>query len=144
MSMMRAELCDVVQRYMALLEAVDADNNRDVAALAAMMTIDVRYEIPFLNNPLVIEGRDYVQAFLEQGQGMFAEISYDITRMLIDEANQVVIVEMLSERIILPDNYHYANRYVLIFTLRDGLIADFKEYVNPLPAARVSSRLKLD
>jgi alpha-D-ribose 1-methylphosphonate 5-triphosphate diphosphatase PhnM len=28
--------------------------------------------------------------------------------------------------------------------LRDGLIADFQEYLNPLPAARVSSTLKLD
>lgn len=140
----RDELCNVVLRYIALLEALDADNRRDVGALVALMTPNVRYEIPFLEKPLVIEGREAVRSFLEVAQGMFSGISYDVTRMLVDEARQAVIVEMRSERTILPDKYRYANRYVLIFTLRDGLIVDFQEYLNPLPAARVSARLELE
>jgi ketosteroid isomerase-like protein len=144
MTKTRDELCQVVQRYIGLLKELDADNRRDIDALVALMTPDIHYEIPFLERPLVIDGREAVRNFLEAAQGMFAAISYDVTRMLVDEAEQAVIVEMRSDRTILPDKYRYANRYVLIFTVRNGLIADFQEYLNPLPAARVSARLELD
>ncbi len=134
----------MIASYMAALENLDENNHRDIDALIALMADDIEYEIPFLAQPLVLNGKEAVRQFLTAAQGMFANISYDIDRWLVDVEAQVVIVEMRSERTILPEGNRYANRYVLIFTIRGGLIANFREYLNPIAAAQVSARLDLE
>lgn len=134
----------IAESYLALLEDLDENHHRDVEALVALMSDDVEYEIPFLGTPLKLNGRDAVHDFLTGAQGKFADVSYDVDRWLVDAEQQVVILEMRAERTILPDMERYGNRYVLIFTLRDGKIADFREYLNPIAAAKMSERMELE
>jgi ketosteroid isomerase-like protein len=50
---------------------------------------------------------------------------------------------MTASRIILPQRTPYTNRYAIRITMRDGLIWQLCEYVNPLPAAELTRRLQL-
>ena len=128
----RDELVSIVKRYFEILGALDNNNCRDVEAQIAMMAPDVSYSIPFLRNPIELSGRDGVRKIFSLIQGKFSDIRYDVTRWIVDEMQGIVVAEMHSERTLVHDGSRYENRYVLVFTIKDSLITDFREYLNPL------------
>lgn len=128
----RADLVKLVDDYFAVLSTLDAENKRDLDAQVGFLAPDVSYSIPFLKTPVHLSGREAVRAFFASLQGAFSEIRYARERTLVDVESGVVIVEMTSERVMTKDGSRYANAYVLIFTIRDGLICDFREYLDPL------------
>lgn len=139
----RAGLIDLAHRWLALLGALDAFGHRDIDALMEMLSEDIDYQIPFLEKPMQLVGRQAVRRFLETMQGLFSDIRYEVETMYADETAQTALFEMTSSRLILPDRTPYTNHYVFRITASGGRASAIREYVNPLPAQELSRRLKL-
>ena len=139
----RTELIALAQRYITVLRDLDERNHRDLDALMALMHPDIDYSIPFLETPAEWRGATALVDFFKAMQGAFADVVYDIEQIYADPEAQTVVIEMTASRTVLPSGYHYANRYVMRLTIRDGRIAVLREYLNPIAAQEMSRRLNL-
>ena len=139
----REGLFALARRWLAILGGLDDQGHRDIPALLSILTEDIDYQIPFLDQPVRFIGHDAVRTFMERMQGMFADIVYDVETMYADVDSQTAVFEMTSSRLVLPDRVPYANRYVFRLSARNGRAFAIREYVNPLPAQALSRRLKL-
>ena len=111
-------------RVRAIFEAFDA---KDVSALAAFMTDDVRLR---LGNAETVEGRS---AFVEAVNGFFASVA--------GFRHNVVDVWSDGDTLISELDVHYTRldgRQVSVpgcnvFRLRDGPVADYRTYIDVTP-----------
>jgi ketosteroid isomerase-like protein len=139
----REGLFALARKWLAILGGLDADGRRDIAALMSILSDDIDYQIPFIEQPVHLIGHDAVRSFMESMQGVFRDVTYDVEAVYADVDAQTVVFEMSSSRLIMPDRTRYANRYIFRITAHDGRARVIREYLNPLPAQELSRRLKL-
>ena len=115
---------------------------RDMPAFAAIWTEDAVQSVPFTPEglgrvvPSAFHGRE---AILEHYQLVARNrrehvFWIDAIHHTLDPA--CIIVEAHARSIIGETGAVYENNYVCVFRIRDGKIAELKEYANPLPVMR--------
>jgi ketosteroid isomerase-like protein len=78
-----------------------------------------------------------VRAFMAQLQGLFADIRYTVDSVHVDEQRGSAVVEASSERTHVATGVRATLHYVFVYRFVDGLIAEMREYVNPLDLTNV-------
>ena len=119
--MSQMDISDLLHEVFATFDA------RDVATLAAFVTDDVQLR---LGNAEMIQGRaafvDAVSAFL----GSIAGVRHEILHVFTDRDVAIVEFDVLYTR-------HDTNVVTLpccnVFRLRDGLIAEYRSYIDATP-----------
>jgi ketosteroid isomerase-like protein len=112
--------------------------------LADLYAEDSVIEMPFGPQPGVpirFEGREGHRARFKS----FAP-SVRVDRIDLVEAHQtadpeVVIVEYDYQATAIPTGRSFANRYVMVMRIRDGLIVNSRDYANPLASAAAFGNL---
>lgn len=114
----------------AMLRAIEA---QDLGALGDLLAEDAVFDGPFgLQGPTLARGR---QAVLDLMAGVFENL-FEHAEFFIEreypctDAN-VGIAEYRSQ-VRLRSGKPYANRYITVCEVKDGRIALFREYFNPL------------
>jgi len=120
---------DVVLRAFAAVGAGDAD------AQGANYTEDIVLEFPFTDPPTVVPGRSAVH---ERLTNAFKVFQFDLTISDVHACldPDELIVEFTGSGSYLPNGAPYENRYIAVFTFRDGKICRQREYFDPTQAAK--------
>ena len=121
---------------------------KDADALRALHSDDIVLELPFSESGRVEEGafRSFrgVDAVMEfwaaawmmegEGAGLFdAEVT-------VSDDGRVVFIEAFGQ-ITMTNGRDYRNRYVIRATIEDALVTSYREYYNPIVAARAFGRV---
>ncbi len=112
----------IVRRYIDAINAWDFDTKR------ALLAEDAVFEMPYAPEGFErrIVGRDEIIAFVETIPAIIdAENLHDVRL-------ETLIAEYKSDMVIKPHGVPYRNEYVSRFTVRDGRIARFAEYYDPI------------
>jgi len=132
----------VVRDYWRAVHGQDADG------LRAILADDVVTELPFSESGRVdpgsfraFRGIDEVMAFWatawsREGDGL-GVFNPEVT---VSGDGRVVFIEGFGQVTMRQTGRDYRNRYVLRIVLRDGKVASFREYYNPIIAARAFGR----
>jgi ketosteroid isomerase-like protein len=101
------------------------------ACLATDMVQEWPYR-PLASLPERLVGAKSIRSLIETGMSDFLPYNYKLISIydLVDP--DTVIAEYSSDSLYLPRQVPYANRYISILQFRDGLLAHWSEYVNPL------------
>ena len=127
---------DAIRRYFRAVAEQDMD------ALAAGMTDDVVYELPFSETGSVepggyrrYEGAAEVVAFWRSvaSSGLKSAPPEDVELSITADGARVFIEQ--RGNMTTADGRPYRNRYVFRFDIRDGRVAQVREYVNPIISA---------
>ena len=115
-------------RYFDALEA------RDYAALNAVVTDDVLFEMPYV--PLGMagrqEGRTAVEAFYRAALGGMRYSRVRLERVILPEDQTLLVVEGKGDAETMAGR-PYRNRYAWIFAFAsDGRVSSLREYADPL------------
>jgi ketosteroid isomerase-like protein len=106
---LRASNLAVVRRYIDAINAWDFDTERRIV------------------------GRDNIIAFVETIPAMIdAENLHDVQLETYNSDPGEIVAEYKSDMVIKPHGVEYRNEYVSRFTVRDGQIARFAEYYDPI------------
>ena len=62
---------------------------------------------------------------------MFSRLDFEILETYLGSDPGVIVVEYASSGVAAPTGRPYSNRYVGVFRIRDGRIAQWREYHNP-------------
>jgi ketosteroid isomerase-like protein len=128
----------------AFLKAIAA---RDMASLAAAVTEDVIYELPFSESGSTEMGRfrRYVgaPAVVDFWSGMStsgikSESPEDVELLINGDGTRVFIEQ--RGNMTMPNGKHYQNRYVFRFVIREGRVSHVREYLNPVISAYAFDR----
>jgi ketosteroid isomerase-like protein len=120
---------EVVRRFLTLLAS-----GRDYEAWGAMIAQDVERLTPFVPPGLAkrILGR---AEFLRSTRDVFQSIKdfrwIDLDLHNTDEPD--VVYGTSRSYLELVDGRHYENQYVFIVKFENGLIREFREYLDPIP-----------
>ncbi|GAB2926625.1 nuclear transport factor 2 family protein [Nonomuraea fastidiosa] len=132
------EATELVERGIALLLA------KDMSGFAGLWAEDGVIEFPFAppGYPRKVEGREAIREYLRD----YPE-KYDVrevVRKVIHrtENPEVVVVELEVAGIVPRSGEPYRMEYVAIITVRDGEIRHYRDYWNPLQAARAMGGLE--
>ena len=79
-----------------------------------------------------VEGRSAIAAYMEALRGVV--VLEDMTLEASHDAGEVVVLEYRGRVLAVRNDARFEQRYVAVVTLRDGRIARFREYSNPLLA----------
>lgn len=111
----------------AIISRMEADPLRDLLA------DDVVMEFPYATGgvPDRVTGADAVVEAMKVTRTMFSAFRQTPTAIYASPVSESVIVEAESEGEWL-DGGHYANRYAILFTFRDGKVVLWREYFDPL------------
>jgi ketosteroid isomerase-like protein len=119
---------EVVERYFEIM------NRLDIEALGDLFADDVVFRLPFAPEPVPrrTEGK---AAVLEVYAGFPSLVSplgfHDIDVQPLAEEGKYV-AEYRSDCTMLPTGAPYRNHYLGRFTVRDGTIAEFAEFFDPV------------
>jgi uncharacterized protein len=120
----------VVHRFL------DALNSWDFDALGELFAPDLVFEMPFAPPGLAtrIDGGPVFLDFVRRVPDVFDEERiHDVSlHVLADDPNEVV-AHYRSDMNVVATGGKYRNEYVARFTVRDGKLAYFAEYYNPIP-----------
>ena len=124
------------RRNLAVLESAFAAIARgDAAAQLSHYVDDLVLELPFTDPPKAVHGKDEALPYLTAAFGVFRfELTIDGVIACVDPDR--LVLEAHSTGTYLPTDAPYVNRYVIVVTFRDGLIATQREYFDPTQAAR--------
>ena len=119
-----------VEDLFALLSA------QQFAALEELLDEDAVFDVAYMPDdasfPKPVRGAKAVQAVFETGvASMFSRLDFQILGTYLGEDPGVIVVEYASSGVAAPTGKRYSNRYVGIFQVRDGRIAQWREYHNP-------------
>lgn len=126
----------------AVLAFFRSIGRRDMAALREVLTDDAVYQMPFCESGSTepgdyrrFEGRDEVVAFWEQtsGAGLKAAPPENVELSLAADGSRLFIEQ--RGNMTTADGRSYRNRYVFRFDIRDGRVAQVREYINPIISA---------
>jgi ketosteroid isomerase-like protein len=113
----------------------------DLSDLLARCTDDVVFEFPFApaDRPGRVEGRDAVRKYLEPffAQTQTQGLSSLVIHQTVDPA--VAVIEFTAT-VQIGGGPARAVSYVVVLTVRDGQIARYRDYWNPLALAGEASR----
>lgn len=111
----------------------------DLSDLMNRCTVDVVFEFPFAPNdrPRRVEGRDAVRAYLEP---MFARSTVrDISSLVLHQTvDPAVGVIEFTTTVSAEGGQVRDLSYIVVLTVRDGQIARYRDYWNPLAFASQS------
>lgn len=105
----------------------------DIAGAAELLTEDAVMALPYLEQIEDLHGRNAIVAQIEATMVQMLEamhFTYDAWYEAVD--GETVIGEYRSKCPIRGREGFYENDYIAVFKLRDGKIALYKEYLNPL------------
>lgn len=123
---------DVVERYLQIM------NELDIAALADLLTDDVVVRLPYAPDPIprTTEGKQNVLALYSGFPSLISPPGFhDIDIQELSGAAGGVtefVAEYRSDCTMLPTGMAYRNGYIGRFTVRDGKLAAFAEFFDPL------------
>lgn len=127
---LRATNIRLVRRYLDALNAWDLETMRDLS------TEDVVFEVPFRPDGFErrTEGRDKYIELLRQASTVMIDGSENLHDIEIDTlgSNPNEVFAEYKSAMKLRSGADYRNEYVARFTVRDGRIARFVEYVDPI------------
>ena len=113
---------------------------QDFAGACALLTEDVVCDWPYLptpSTPRELRGRSTMEAFFRGGMSAFEPYRYEITRVLDLLDPQQLVAEYRSNSRLLATGAPYRNQYLGLFAFRDGLVAYWREYIEPTVVAAV-------
>ena len=109
---------------------------RQFGTLGALLDDDAVFDVAYLPErsllPNPVKGAKAIQGIFETGvASMFSRLDFEILETYLGADPGVIVVEYASSGVAAPTGRPYANRYVGIFTVRDGKVALWREYHNP-------------
>jgi uncharacterized protein len=109
----------------------------DIGALIDLCADDVVFEFPFAppGRPTRVEGKPALGDYLK---GVSGRIRLEgVSNLEIHETVKpdVAIIEMTMTGTVTATGAPYEQSYVVVLTVRDGLIARYRDYWNPLKVA---------
>jgi ketosteroid isomerase-like protein len=119
----------VVRRYIDAINAWDFDTKR------ALLAEDAVFEMPFAPQGFQrrFVGRENIIAFVQTIPAIIdAENLHDVRLETYNSDPGEIVAEYRSDMVIKPHGAEYRNEYVSRFTVRDGRIARFAEYYDPI------------
>lgn len=111
-------------------------NARQFGTLGEVLDDDAVFDVAYMPEtaafPNPVRGAKAFQDVFEAGvAGMFDPLSFEVLETYLGEDPGVIVVEYASSGVAAPTGRPYSNRYVGIFKIRDGRIAQWREYHNP-------------
>jgi uncharacterized protein len=109
----------------------------DIRALVDLCADDVVFEFPFAppGRPMRVEGKQALADYLKAVSGRMR--IEGVRNLEIHETVKpdVAIIEMTMTGTVTATGAPYEQSYVVVLTVRDGLIARYRDYWNPLRVA---------
>jgi ketosteroid isomerase-like protein len=125
------------QQNMAVVqEYIDALNAWDFDALRGLLADDALFEMPYAPAGFDrrIEGKENILAFVQTIPALIdAENLHDIEMHTFHGDPGAIVCTYKSAMEIKPKRTPYSNRYISRWTVRDGKVAYFAEYYDPIP-----------
>jgi len=111
--------------------------DKDMRGWVDLWTDDCVFEFPFAppGYPQRLEGRDAVWDYIKDYPSKIDLKAFHDVRYLHGADPDVLVVEMRSEGRALGTDKPYNMQYISIITVRDGRIAHYRDYWNPLAVA---------
>ena len=111
-------------------------NARQFGTLGELLDDDAVFDVAYMPErasfPNPVRGAKAFQDVFETGvASMFNPLSFEILETYLGEDPEVIVVEYASSGVAVPTGRSYSNRYAGIFRVRDGRIAQWREYHNP-------------
>jgi uncharacterized protein len=119
---------DVVERYFAIMNELDLD------ALDDLFADDVVFRLPFAPEPVpqLTEGKAAVLEVYSGFPNLVSPLGFHDIEIRPLAAEGEFVAEYRSDSTMLPTGAPYRNRYIGLFTVRDGKLAEFAEYFDPV------------
>jgi ketosteroid isomerase-like protein len=122
-------------RNLAAVEAAFRGvGNADAVEQLRQYTDDVVLELPYTAPPKRVEGKAAALAYLTGAFELF-RLRLTITDVHLCLDPDELIVEFVSDGLVLTTGKSYANQYINVFRFRDGKICRQREFFNPNAAA---------
>lgn len=127
----------VVERFIELSAAGAYDQLADLYAEDAVI------EMPFAppGVPRSSQGREEFRARFQSVRGLWTIDRIDPVRIYQGADPEIVITEFTIHRTVTATEQSFASDYILVMTIRDGLIAHSRDYADPVASARAFGRL---
>lgn len=120
----------LIRRYLNALNEWDLDTMREMSAA------DIVFEVPFHMDGFerYTRGRDNYIELLRQATEVMIDGSENLYDIMIDTlgSNPNELFAEYKSTMKLRSGADYANEYVARFTVREGRVARFAEYLNPV------------
>lgn len=116
---------------------------KDMAGYAGLWAVNGVFELPFAppNYPARLDGRATVEEYL-RGYPDLLDVQAISEQTVHETADpDVVVAEFEAVGVVVSTGRPYRMRYVAIITARDGEIAHYRDYWNPLAAAEAMGGL---
>jgi uncharacterized protein len=109
----------------------------EVTALVDLCADDVVFEFPFAppGRPVRVEGKPQVSDYLKAVSGRRRIEAVPNLEIHETVDPDVAIIEMTMTGTVTATGAPYEQSYVAVLTVRDGLIARYRDYWNPLRVA---------
>ena len=119
---------DVVERYIEIMNRLAVDE------LGGLFTDDVVVELPYAPDPVpkVTEGKEAVLALYAGFPHLVGPLGFHDLRISPLAAEGEFLAEYRSDTTMLSTGEPYRNSYISTFTVRNGAIAAFAEFFDPL------------
>ena len=124
------------RRKKAIEDLFSRLNARQFGTLEELLDDDAVFDVAYVpkgtsfSNP--VRGAKAFQGVFEAGvASMFNPLEFEILETYLGEDPDVIVVEYASSGVAASTRRPYSNRYVGIFKVRDGKIAQWREYHNP-------------
>jgi uncharacterized protein len=119
---------EVVERYFEIMNELDID------ALGDLFAEDIVFRLPFAPAPVPrrTEGKDAVLEVYAGFPSLVSPLGFHDIRIDALAQDGGFLAEYRSDCTMLPTGAPYRNAYVGRFTVRDGKIAEFAEFFDPV------------
>ena len=127
---MHATPTEVLHQAMRLLPA------KDMAGFVALYADDAVMEFPFAppGQPARVTGRAALEGYLLHYPELLDVREVTIDALHVTEDPEVVVAEIDAAGFVVATGRPYELRYIAVVTVRNGLIAHYRDYWNPLVA----------
>jgi ketosteroid isomerase-like protein len=117
-----------VERYFEIMNRLEID------ALADLFADDVVFRLPFAPEPVpqLTEGKEAVMAVYAGFPDLVSPLGFHDIEVKPLAAEGEYVATYRSDCTMLPTGAPYRNQYIALFTVRDGKLAAFAEYFDPL------------
>lgn len=118
--------------------------DKDLDGFADMFAEDGIHELPFAppGVPVTLRGRERIREYLTAISVTPIEFHRFADLEIYETTDpEVVIAEYRAEGVIVSSGERYASRYIQVLRARDGEIALWRDYWNPLSGATALGRL---
>lgn len=121
-------------------QAVPAIQSGDIQALLRQCADDVVFEFPFAppGRPGKVEGKRALGEYLAAMPARVAFEKLDLETHQTVEPD-VAVIEMTAAGRVKDTGEPYEMSYVVVLTVRDGLIVRYRDYWNPLQVLRTAA-----